>query len=149
LLLASVYFFSANLKNSSEWLSEGSAVYYALSLEQLRLPAGDWIYHQPSLLKAFTLLVIGIEYLVMPLILIPSRKGGLRLVAFVLLLFLHLGIGLTLYVGLFFLIGIVSAIGLLPSFVMDRLEKMLRIKKKALFVPKPVTALFKWIINFI
>jgi hypothetical protein len=47
-LIASVYFFTVSLKTSTEWRSEGSAIYYALSLEQLRLPLGDLLYQFPS-----------------------------------------------------------------------------------------------------
>jgi len=145
LLLASVYFFSANLKSRGEWHGEGSAVYYALSLEQLRLPPGDWIYRFPILLKVLTWLVLYGEYLIALLILLPSKKGIYRLVAFILLLLLHLGIGLTLYVGLFFLIGIVSAIGLLPSRVMDKFEKTVHLKKHPALLYKPIGYLLKCI----
>ena len=128
LLLASVYFFSASLKSSPEWHEESSAAYYALSLEQLRLPAGDWIYDYPYLLKVLTWLVFNSEYIVAPLILFPSKRGTYRFIAFMILLLLHLGIGLTLYVGLFFAIGIATAIGLLPAFVMDRFERFFGLK---------------------
>ena len=139
LLIASVYFFSANLKTSAHWLGEGSAAYYALSLEQLRLPIGEWLYPYPTLLKLLTWLVLLSEYLIAPLILFPSKNGKLRFTAFLILFFLHLGIGLTLYVGLFFIIGIVSAIGLLPGFVMDRLEKTCKLKNLR-FPSKPGTS---------
>lgn len=136
LLLSSVYFFAAVLKTSTQWHSEGSAVYYALSLEQLRLPGGDWLYRFPGLMKAATWFVLGSEFLIAPLVLLPSRTGRLRGIAFLLLLMLHLGIGLTLYVGLFFLIGIVSATGLLPSFVMDKIDRLLRASSR----PAPLHA---------
>jgi hypothetical protein len=126
LLIASVYFFSANHKNSPQWHEEGSAVYYALSLEQLRLPLGDWLYQFPTLLKVITWLVLRIEYLIAPLVLFPSRTGISRFIAFVLLLVLHLGIGFTLYVGLFFVICIATISGLLPSFVMDHLGRVIK-----------------------
>lgn len=122
ILLASVYFFSVLHKTSSEWWQDGTAVYYALSLGQLRLAwFGDLIYGYPQVLKYITWLVIGIEVVLPLLILWPSKKGTPRLIAFCLIVLLHAGIGLTLYVGLFFVIGIVSALGLLPSFVMDKI----------------------------
>ncbi|MCW3077138.1 MAG: hypothetical protein JWO32_1747 [Bacteroidetes bacterium] len=121
MLIASVYFFTVNLKESSEWREEGSAVYYALSLDQLRLPGmGDWLYAHPDLMKVLTHFFYGAEIILPLLILLPSRKGYLRLTAFILICILHLGIGLTLYVGLFFAINIVTALGLLPSFVFKR-----------------------------
>lgn len=133
-LLASVYFFAAVLKTGSDWYATGNAVYYALSLDQLRLPGfGDWLYQHPGLMKFGTWFVLGSELLITVLILLPAKKGYSRLVAFILLVFLHTGIGLSLYVGLFFVIGLVSAIGLLPEGVMDCLEKKLKLKKKDLY----------------
>lgn len=135
LLLASVYFFSANLKTGEEWHETGNAAYFALSLEQLRLPLGDCIYTSPVLLKLATHVVIWSEYAIAPLILIPSVSGVFRLAAFGLLILLHAAIGATLYVGLFFLIGAVSAIGLIPGSCIDRIEKRIKIMRTTLPVP--------------
>lgn len=122
LMIASVYFFTALLKDDKEWHNEGSALYYALSLEQMRLPFGDLLYPNESLLKFLTHLVYGVELVLPFLILWPSQKGGSRFMAVLLIVVLHLSIGLSLYVGLFFLISIVSALGLLPANVFDQLE---------------------------
>jgi hypothetical protein len=139
LLIASVYFFSVSLKTSNEWHADGNAVYYALSLEQLRLPVGDWLYQFPGFLKLFTWLVYYTELILPLLILWPSKKGYLRFTAFLLIILLHTGFGLTLYVGLFFVIGMVSSIGLLPKFVLDKMETTfhLKIKKTSFKKNKP------------
>ncbi len=121
MLLASVYFFSVLLKTDPEWHSDGTAVYYALSLEQIKLPLGEVLYHYPGLMKIMTHLVYYLEFLIPIFIILPSQSGRSRLLAFLMIFFLHLGIGLTLYVGLFYLISIVSAIGLVPGFVFDKL----------------------------
>lgn len=124
LLLASVYFFSAILKTDKDWYADGSAVYYALSLDQMRLaPFGNWLYQFPGLMKGLTWLVLIIEFLVPLFILWPQKKGYLRLTAFLLILILQLGIGSTLYVGLFFVISCVAALGLLPATLLDRLDR--------------------------
>lgn len=123
-LLASVYFFAAVLKTDKDWYSEGSAVYYALSLDQMRLaPFGNWLYQFPGLMKAVTRLVLIIEFLVPLLILWPQKKGHLRLIAFLLVLLLQAGIGATLYVGLFFVISCVAVLGLLPGTLLDRVTQ--------------------------
>lgn len=127
LLIASVYFFSALQKTSDDWIKNFDAVYYALSLEQIRLPLGDLLFQFPFFLKMLTVIVYGIEICAPILIFWPQKKGHLRLIALILLLGLHIGIGMNLFVGLFFLIGIASLIGLIPSFLIDRLEKMFRI----------------------
>lgn len=138
LLISSVYFFSTCFKTSAEWHGEGSAIYYALSLEQMRLPyTGDWLYRFPGLMKALTHFVFYAELIIPFLLLFPSRKGWLRLIAFICIVLLHAGIGLTLYVGLFYIINLVSALALLPAGVMDGLEKRLRLKKAALRYHRP------------
>ncbi|MBI2720559.1 MAG: HTTM domain-containing protein [Bacteroidetes bacterium] len=131
LLIASVYFFTVNLKDSSEWRSEGSAIYYALSLDQLRLPgAGDWLYAHPLLMKCCTHFLFYAECAIPFLILFPSKNGYLRGIAFCLIFFIHSCIGLTLYVGLFFIINIVSAIGMMPPMVMDKIESKITLLKR-------------------
>jgi hypothetical protein len=74
-------------------------------------------------MKILTFLSYYTELIIPFLILFPAKKGRLRLIAFFLLFCLHIGIGLSIYVGLFFIINIVTAIGLLPSFAMNWLEK--------------------------
>jgi hypothetical protein len=130
LLIASVYFFSVNLKTSSEWRGDGNALYYALSLEQLRLPIGSWLYHFPLLMKFLTRFVFYLEFIIPVLIVWPSRKGYPRFIAFICILLLHSGIALTLYVGLFFVIGMVSSIGLLPTWFFDKIETKLKMQSE-------------------
>ncbi len=128
ILIASVYFFTVNLKNSAEWQSDGTAIYFALSLDQLRLPyAGDWLFYQFALTKILTHVVYYIELFIPFLILFPQKKGYLRLFAFVLILILHIGIGLTMYVGLFYIISITSAFALLPKKYSFRILKFIKI----------------------
>lgn len=123
ILIASVYLFTALLKTGNEWHSEGTALYYALSLEQLRLPLlGDFIYQFPFLLKTLTHTVYCVEFVLPFLILWPSIKSSNRAIAFGLILLLHLGIGSTLYVGLFFWISIGTALALLPRYAIDKFE---------------------------
>lgn len=126
LLLASLYFFTVSLKTGSEWRSDHSAVYYALSLDQMRLPgSGDWLYTHYDLMTFLTRFVFVVELIIPALILWPSKRGQLRFAAFLLIVILHLGIGMTLYVGLFFTINIVVAIGLLPARVMGSISQRL------------------------
>lgn len=123
-LIASLYFFSVMSKTSPEWRSEGTAIYYALSLEQIRLPySGDLLYSFPGLMTVLTHIVFYIELLIPLLILWPSTNKNIRLSAFVLIILLHVGISLTLFVGLFPLISAVSAIGLLPGSLIEKTEQ--------------------------
>jgi Vitamin K-dependent gamma-carboxylase len=122
LLIFSVYFFSALQKNSAEWQTEGSAIYYALSLDQMVLPAGKLIYPYPGLLKFLTHLVFGIELLAGFFLFFPGSKFRLRTIAVIVLVLLHVAIGFTLYVGLFFIIGIITLIPLLSDRSMHRMD---------------------------
>lgn len=118
-----VYFFSAMLKTSAEWHSEGSALYYALSLDQMVLPMGRMIYYYPQLLKFLTVSVWYLEFFVMFLFFIPVYTNFFRTLAIVLIVSLHLGISATLYVGLFFIIGIITTFGMLPPKWMDWIDR--------------------------
>lgn len=122
LLPCSVFFFSALLKTSPEWHSEGTALYYALSLDQIRMPLGSFIYQFPDLLTALTHSVFYIELLAPLLIIMPFVSSKIRIPGITSIVLLFIGIALTLYVGLFYIIGIVSIIGLLPSSVMNWFE---------------------------
>jgi hypothetical protein len=121
-LVFSVYFFSALLKNSSEWHTEGTAIYYALSLDQMVLPPGRWLYNFPLILKYMTLGVYYTELIVPFLFFSPVYTKQLRLFAILGLTALHIGIASTLFVGLFFLIGLATLIGILPSTLIDKIH---------------------------
>ncbi len=125
LLIASVYVFTVLLKTGPDWRSDFTAVHYALQLRQLRMPLGEFLLQFPSLHAPFTVISLLLEIAIPLLILWPSSSGKTRLYAFLCLLILHLAIGATLYVGLFYLINICSAIALLPASVMDKFEKLL------------------------
>ncbi|TND08712.1 MAG: HTTM domain-containing protein [Bacteroidetes bacterium] len=124
LLIVSVYFFSALQKHSAEWETEGSALYYALSMDQVALPAGKLLYPYPVLLKILTHLVYVIELLAGIMLLVYRRGQRWRLAGIALLAGLHIGIGFTIYVGLFFIIGLVTLLALLPPAVMDRFDRL-------------------------
>ncbi len=122
LLPCSVLFFSAMLKTSSEWHQDGTALYYALSLDQIRLPLGTLIYPYPKLLSLLTHVVYYIEVIAPILILLPFVSINIRLVGMLFTLILFIGIGSTLYVGLFYIIVIASLIGMLPEQCMNAFE---------------------------
>ncbi|MCC9136365.1 HTTM domain-containing protein [Pontibacter silvestris] len=120
-----VYFSTALLKDSPEWRTEGTALYYALSLDQILMPGGRLIYPYPELLRFLTLTTFYTELLLPFLLLIPFFNTFFRLVVVGVLLLFHIGISLTLFVGLFYLINIASVAGLLPGKAMDWVDKRL------------------------
>lgn len=122
-LIVSVYVFSAIYKSSPEWRSEGTAIYYALSLDQLKVGLGDWLYQYPSLMKLLTFITYYYYEIIAPLfILLPFKNQFFRAAGVFSIILLHIGIASTLYVGLFFVIGITTTLGLLPSSVMDKID---------------------------
>ena len=123
LLPVSVFLFSALLKTSPEWRTEGTALYYALSLDQIRMPGGTLLYQFPMLMKILTYVVFYIELLAPFLLILPFVPSKIRLIGIVCYVALFLGIASTVYVGLFYIIGATSLIGLLPSSVMDWFEQ--------------------------
>ena len=132
LLIASVYFFSALLKTHAEWHEEGTALYYALSLDQLRLPLGTLLYQFPGLMKVLTQAVYYLELLAPLLLILPVPNYRLRLAGVIAIGLLHIGIAGTLYVGLFYIIGLVTLLGMLPSVWMDKLDARLGIRRQAI-----------------
>ncbi len=133
LLIFSVYFFTGILKDSSEWdWSEGTGYYYALSLDQMVLPLGKALLPHTELLKFLTVSAKWLEILTPFLLFIPFRKSRFRMLAFFAFLTFQISIGLTLFVGLFYLINIASTLGLLSEKAMDKLEKLFRINRKQL-----------------
>lgn len=135
LLPCSMLFFSAMLKTSSEWHQDGTALYYALSLDQIRLPLGTLIYPYPKLLNLLTHVVYYVELISPILILSPFVPASMRLVGMILTIILFIGIGSTLYVGLFYIIVITSLIGMIPEHCMNNFEKKWY-QNKTIFIHK-------------
>lgn len=139
-----VYICTALLKDSPEWHTTGTALYNALSLDQVLMPGGKLIYPYPVLLKYLTLSTYYIEFYLPFLLLIPIYTTFFRLVVIGVLAGFHFGISLTLFVGLFYLINLVSVLGLLPPAAMNWFEAKLlpyfqnlgyRLKKYSFNIP--------------
>lgn len=126
-LIFSVYFFSALLKTSDEWRTEGTAIYYALSLDQIRMPLGSLLYKFPTLMQILTYAVFYIELIIPIFFILPFVPPKFRLIGIFGIALLHVGICSTLYVGLFYIIGLSTLIGAIPSSSMDWMEKKIKV----------------------
>ncbi len=115
-----VYWFSAALKTDPAWRSEGTAVYYALSIEQFATPLGKVLLGYPELLKVLTFASIGLEAFGPLLLFIPFFTGPLRLGVVTAFLLFHTGLGLCMELGPFPYICGVAWLALLPSWFWDR-----------------------------
>ncbi|TGE23172.1 hypothetical protein E5K02_22560 [Hymenobacter metallicola] len=123
--IALVYWCTALLKSAPEWRTEGTAIYYALSLDQVLMPGGRLLYPYASLLQGLTFATYYTELLLPFLLFIPFRVTWWRLLFVGVMYAFHLGISLTLFVGLFFLINMASVLGLLPPVAMNWLDRNL------------------------
>lgn len=123
--IALVYVCTALLKSGPEWHSEGTAIYYALSLDQLLMPGGRLLYPHFELMRLLTHLTFYMELLLPVLLFIPVATPLWRTLFVLAIWGFHLGISLTLFVGLFFIISFASVLGLLPTPVLHWLERKL------------------------
>lgn len=114
---ASVYLFTAIMKDGPRWTEEGTALYYALGARDLSTGLGEWVFQNvpESILTSLTYGTLLLEFAVPILILLPLRSGWVRTVGVLLIVSLQLGILATMTVGLFPAISIASAIGILPK----------------------------------
>lgn len=122
LLMFSMYFFSALLKNGSDWNVDFTALYYAYSLDMIVRPLGKWLLPYEQLLKVFTASAYYLELFVPFLLFIPWNIKWCRSLFIVLIIGFHLCIATTLFVGLFPVISIAALVGILPSEFWDKLN---------------------------
>ncbi|HEY8258580.1 MAG TPA: HTTM domain-containing protein [Gemmatimonadales bacterium] len=121
--LCFIYLSTAVWKVHPVWLTEGSAIYYALHLTQFAKPFGTWLAQFPHLLQLMTWATWGLEFFGPFLLFIPVRTGWFRLLAMVSFMGLHLGIFLTMAIGLFPWICMAAWIMVMPSMVWDWVDR--------------------------
>ncbi len=117
-----LYWFSVLSKSGNEWWREGSAVYYALSIDYVVTPLGhELLKLPPAMLQLATWSVLGYEILGPALLLFPWWIGILRTLTVAGFVTLHLTILSTLLIGIFPLIAIASMLFFLPPWFWDSL----------------------------
>ncbi|MBI2682797.1 MAG: HTTM domain-containing protein [Acidobacteriales bacterium] len=117
--IAFVFLFTFLMKSGPEW-RDGSAVSYALGLEQMGMPLGQWLRDFPALLRLITFGVLAVELAVPFLLFLPWKNGRLRTIGALAILAIQIGFGFTLRVGHFPFVTGIAAIALLPSSFWDR-----------------------------
>lgn len=111
-----IYVFTGLLKDGAAWHTTHTAVYEALSLDQLVRPLGAWLREQPKPILAFlTQATLYIEIYAPLLFVIPWKNAFFRITGIALFILLQLGFDTSLRVGLFGVIMTTATIGLLPS----------------------------------
>jgi hypothetical protein len=114
-----VYTFGALLKTSPVWIPDGTAVYYALNLDYMVTPIGAWFRQFPSVLEYLTYFVWSLELLSPLLMFSPIAHVRVRLCGMALLLMLHTGFLLCLYIGIFPFASMTSILAFTPGRVWD------------------------------
>jgi hypothetical protein len=126
LQIAYMYWFTLILKSGREWRVDFTALYYALSIEDLTSPIGAYVLQFPTLLKALTLTTLGIELVATILLFCPIYTGPVRTAAVATIMAFHAGIWLMMTIGFFPWISASCMVCFLPSWFWDSLVPRLR-----------------------
>lgn len=121
-----IYWVTVALRQSPEWLSEGSALYYALNIDQLTTHFGHWLSLQPlGILQILTWCAVCIESFAPLLLIIPDKRGIARFLGVLAGFTFHMGIFLMMHIGVFPFICMISWLLLLPGSFWDVLHRYL------------------------
>ncbi len=116
LQLIVMYFFTGLAKCNSEWFS-GNAMEYVMRLNIYLLPLGETLRDYPVLLTVVTYATLFVEVIGIWWLLSPYRNSFWRMVLLCNFWAFHIGIGLTMAIGLFPMICLVGWLALIPSSV--------------------------------
>jgi len=118
-----VYVFTALLKSDPSWWPEGTAVRWALSLDFIVSPSGQWLLQYPELLAFFGKSTWLFEMFAPMLMMFPFFSSRIRALMFPMFWMLHIAFGLFLEVGLFWAISCASIIPFIPTRTWDWLSR--------------------------
>jgi len=121
-----MYFTAGILKSDPVWRQSGDALYLALSMDQFSTEFARHLLVYPGLLRALSFAALALELTVPLLLLCPLVNDLTRTVALVLLTCFHLSVAACMHLGLFMPICLGVLLFLIPTPLMDRLEKYLR-----------------------
>ncbi len=120
LQIAFVYWFTAALKSGPEWRVDHTALYYALSLDQLATPVGHYLLNFPDLLQVMTFGTFMLEAIGPILLFCPFFTGPVRTGAALSFMSLHFGIWLTMDIGIFPWVSAFCMVCFFPTWFWDR-----------------------------
>ena len=122
-----VYLFTAALKTGPEWRTDGTALYYALSIQQYATPLGQWLLGQTWALRPLNFAVYGLEMFGPILAFLPFATEKVRLFLVLVFWSFHLiGTGLFMDIGAFPWVCAVAWLAFLPGQVWDWLASLWR-----------------------
>lgn len=119
LQIAFMYWFTALLKTSSVWRSDGTALSYATGAGHVTRPFGEFLHQFPELLRLLTHASFGLEVVVPFLLFCPVRTGPVRTLAAAAIMAFHAGIFLTFNIGIFPWTSALCMVCFLPPWFWD------------------------------
>jgi hypothetical protein len=120
LQIASIYFFTALLKNGDEWRVDGTAVEVALHWDWSLLPFGKFMLNEMSgLLEVATWGTLALEFFGPLLLFCPVATPGIRIVTATLFIGFQAGLGISIALGLMPWINSVMMFAFMPSIWWD------------------------------
>lgn len=131
LQLCYVYLFTAILKTDPSWRRDFSAIYYALHHDHFTSRWGYALLNYPALLPPLTLASWLLEWAGPFLLFCPIATGRIRGTIVAAFIGFHLGLAVTMELGLFPYYCICYWLVFLPSSVWDRVDRMLLSVKHA------------------
>ncbi len=118
-----VYWFTSAMKTDASWRVDGTALGYALSIDQLSRPLGRFLLGFPDLLRPLTFFTLALERFGPFVALLPFWR--LRTGMVIIFIVFHLVMGLCLTLGIFTWIAPVAWLLFIPSDTWNWLEHRL------------------------
>ena len=118
--IAFIYWFTVLQKSGPEWRTDGTALYYALSIDQFSTPVGAYLYNFPELLKVLTFATMGLEIFGPLLLFFPFFTGPVRTGTVLAFMSFHFGIWTTMYIGIFPWVSAFCMVCFLPSWFWEK-----------------------------
>jgi len=116
--IACIYFATSVLKTGEAW-KDGTALYYALNVDQFTTPIGKALLQYPGFLSALTHSTILLEFFGPFLLLWPLKKKFIRTAMVACFVSLHIGIMLTMRLGFLPILDIAVLMLFLPREIWD------------------------------
>lgn len=116
-----VYWFTAAWKWHPIWTTQGSAIYYALSLDQFAKPLGKFLLQHPDIMQAMTHGTMALELGGPFLLFVPIWTARIRLFVVLSFIAFHAGIGLSMALGTFPWVCFAAWMMFVPTLVWERL----------------------------
>ena len=125
LQLVMFYFFAGLFKHRYDVWMRGDALWVFTNIEEYTRTFGLWLKDYPFACKLLTYFTLVLELGAPLLLFFPWKTGLVRTWTVIVLMGFHLGIQLTVYIGIFEILSIVAVCLFLPSWFWERLAAFL------------------------